>query len=482
MASFSSIGIGLGGNVDVNGLIKASVDAVKLPITKTNGLQQQAALTSAKVSTFGQFKSLVSTLADAASKLTSVTGWNGVKATSSNADAVSVSAVGGAAVTSFSVQVQNLAMAQSSMSAALQPTKQPVGAGTLTLATGTWAGSPKAFTAGSGEAVNLEISATDTLADVASKINGSKAGVTATVLNDASGERLLLRSKTTGEAAGFQLSVSDADGNLADGAGLSRLSTGMTTEYARNANATVNGIAVSSATNAVADTVAGVTFTANKVTTEAVTLTVEKDTSAVKKNIEAFVAAYNAVNSALNESTKYDKETQTAGLLQGDSTVLALQNTLRMALQSVNSSGALRNLSAVGVVSAGGLGLGNVSPDGSLELNATKFNKAMEDPDAVKEFFRGPEGGRVEDGFAGKFKAMTSQLLDTDGFFASKTKLYESALKLNAKEIERITDRADRLEKSLTQRYTALDTKMASLNALNAYIAQQVTTWNKSSG
>lgn len=29
MASFSSIGIGLGGNVDVNGLIKASVDAVK---------------------------------------------------------------------------------------------------------------------------------------------------------------------------------------------------------------------------------------------------------------------------------------------------------------------------------------------------------------------------------------------------------------------------------------------------------------------
>ncbi len=107
MASFSSIGIGLGGNVDVNGLIKASVDAVKVPITKTNGLNQQAAMTNAKVSAFGQFKSLVSTLADAASKLTSVTGWNGVSATSSKSDAVSVSAVGGAAATSFNVQVQN---------------------------------------------------------------------------------------------------------------------------------------------------------------------------------------------------------------------------------------------------------------------------------------------------------------------------------------------------------------------------------------
>ena len=153
MASFSSIGIGLGGNVDVNALIKSSVDAVKLPITKTGGLQQQAAVTNAKVSAFGKFKSLVSALGDAAGKLGSVTGWNGVKASSSNTDAVSASAVGGAAATSFSVQVQNLAAAQSSISAALQPAKDPVGAGTLSLQIGTWAGEPKAFTAGSAAAV-----------------------------------------------------------------------------------------------------------------------------------------------------------------------------------------------------------------------------------------------------------------------------------------------------------------------------------------
>lgn len=481
MASFSSIGIGLGGNVDVNALIKASVDAVKIPITKTGGLQQQAALTNSKVSAFGSFKSLVSTLADAASKLNSVTGWNGVKASSSNTDVVSASAVGGAAATSFSVEVQNLATAQSSLSAALQPVKQPVGAGTLTLEVGSWAGDPKTFAAGEAAAVNIEIDAADTLADVAGKINGAKAGVTATVLNDGTGERLMLRSDATGETAGYRLSVTDADGLDDDGAGLSRLVAGTTTEYARNANATVNGIAVSSPTNAFADTVAGVTFTATKVTTEPVTITVEKDNSAVKKNIEAFVEAYNAVNSALNESMKYDKETQTSALLQGDSTVVALQNTLRLALQSVNDSGALKNLSAVGVVSAGGLGSGNVRPDGSLELDATKFDKAMEDPDAVKAFFRGPDGGDGTEGFAGKFKAMTDKLLASDGFFATKTKTYESALKLNAKEIERINDRADRLEKSLSQRYTALDTKMASLNALSTYIAQQVTTWNKSS-
>ena len=470
MASFSSVGIGLGGNVDVNGLIKASVDAVKIPITKTGGLSQQAALTSAKVSAFGQFKSLISTLADTASKLSSVTGWNGVSATSSKADAVSVSAVGGAAATSFNVQVQNLARAQSSISTALSPAGQAVGEGTLTLKVGKWANG--AFPPGVTNGINIDVSATDKLADIASKINGSQAGVTATILTDATGERLMLRSKSTGEDAGYEMTaVGDA--------GLVGLASGATTEYALDAKATVNGFNVTSATNTFANAVAGVTFNALQVTSTDVAITVAKDNSSAKANIEAFVSAYNAINQALNDVTKYDQGTKTAGLLQGDSAAVTLQNTLRAALQSVNSSGTFRNLSAVGVVSEGGLG--NVSPTGALKLDVTKFNKAMENPDEVKAFFRGPDGGSVEDGFAGKFKSFTTKLLASDGFFASKTKIYEQSLKLNAKDVETINDRADRLEKSLTARYTALDTKMSGLNALNAYISQQVTTWNKSS-
>ena len=84
MASFSSIGVGLGGSVDVNGLIKAQVDAVKLPITRPNGLNDQGKVTEAKISTFGKLQSLVSTLQGAVSKLSSITGWNAVSASSSN--------------------------------------------------------------------------------------------------------------------------------------------------------------------------------------------------------------------------------------------------------------------------------------------------------------------------------------------------------------------------------------------------------------
>ena len=485
MASFSSLGIGLGGGVDVNKLIDSSKEMARLPITRPNGLNDQVKKTEAKISTYGEIKSLVATLDDTVSKLTSVTGWNAVTATSSDSAFVTASAVGGTVATSFSVEVQGLAKAQNTTSAALTPPALPVGAGTLRLEVGgKWSADRSTFDLAAGKSpVDIDISATDKLSDVASKINGAKAGVTATIVSDASGERLLLRSKATGEESGFRMTVkTDADGDAADTAGLSRLVAGATTEYGANARAKVNGIDVTSSSNVFANTVAGVTFTAVKETTAPITVTVAKDSSAVKANLENFVKAYNAVNQALNQVTAYDKDTQTAGLLQGDTTAVALQNTLRMAIQSVaggSGNGGLRSLSDVGVMVSKGTG---VRPTGDLELDTKKLETALADPDAVKALFRGPDGGSLTDGVAGKIKAATDSLLSGDGFFASKDKLLKKTLDNVQKEITRVEDRADSVEKNLKVRYTALDTQMSRLNALNAYVAQQVTTWNKSSG
>jgi flagellar hook-associated protein 2 len=134
----------------------------------------------------------------------------------------------------------------------------------------------------------------------------------------------------------------------------------------------------------------------------------------------------------------------------------------------------------VGIVIA--KGADPLKPSGDLSVNADKLTKALADPDAVKAFFRGGEGASVSDGVAGKIKAVTDRLLASDGFFAGKDKLLQGALKLNAKEVQRVEDRAASLENNLKARYTALDTQMSRLNALNAYIAQQVTTWNNQKG
>lgn len=483
-SSFSSLGVGLNGTVDVNALIDSQVDVAKLAITRANGLNDQVTMTKAKISTYGQIQSLVATLSDAAGKLSSVTGWNAVTATASDASAITASAIGGAVAGSFEVQVQSLAKAQNTTSAALSPSGLPVGAGTLHLDVGQWSTDGSTFTPKDGSTgVDITVGASDTLADIAGKINGAKAGVTATILSDGSGgERLVLRSAQTGAEQGFQLTAVDADGDNTDAAGLSRLVAGATTSYAADAQATVNGIAVTSSSNTFANTVAGVTFTALKTTTDPVQIDVAQDTSAISKNINDFVTAYNAVNQALNQITSYDKDTQTAGLLQGDSTAVNLQNALRTALQSVASGsaagGSLRTLSDVGITVAGGLG--NVNPTGDLSVDAAKLDKALQDPDALKTFFRGGADGSVSDGVGGKISAVLSGMLGSTGFFQRKTDTLNAELKRENTEIQTVNDRADALKASLQARYTALDSRMATLNALNSYIQQQITTWNKS--
>lgn len=477
MATISSPGVGTNG-LDVRSIISQLVTLEKKPL---DTLKLQAATVNTKISAFGQIKSLVSTLSDMATKLTSVTGWNGVTATSSDPKFVSASAVGGTLPTTFSVEVQSLAKAQATASAALLPVGGALGAGVIRLELGKWSVAPASFTPGSGQPVDIAISATDKLSDVASKINGSGAGVTASILTDSSGERLLLRSKSTGEEFGFRLSVmedGDTDPQSAgntDSTGLSRLVNGSTvTQAAADAKATVNGIAVSSATNTFASTISGVTFKAEQVTTAPIEITVGKDNTAIQSNIDGFVKAYNAINELLQEVTKYDAKTNAAGLLQGDSTTVALQNSLRNAIQSVTSGGGVfQRLADVGITQQLG---------GNLAVDTTKLNKALaEKPDDVKNLFRNTGGGAA-DGIAVQLKALTTNLLANDGFFKSKDATLQLSLKRNAQDQTRVNEKVDAFEKRITQRYNSLDKQLSSLNGLNAYISQQVTAWNKSSG
>jgi len=89
-------------------------------------------------------------------------------------------------------------------------------------------------------------------------------------------------------------------------------------------------------------------------------------------------------------------------------------------------------------------------------------------------------GGGAADGIAVKIKAVTTSLLSSTGFFQSKENSLKLTLSQNTKNQQQVNERVTKFEASLNARYSALDTKMASLNALNAYVSQQVTTWNKS--
>jgi flagellar hook-associated protein 2 len=474
MATISSTGIGSG--LDVKSIVSQLVAIEKQPLTQ---LTVKAATVNAKISAFGQIKSLVSTLSDAVTNLSSLTTWNAVTASSSNDAAVGVAAIGGTAANSFSFQVLGMAKAQSTASQAILPVGSMPGAGTLQIQLGNWTAAGGTFTPGTATPVAITVAADDTLSSIASKINGAGAGVSATVMTDASGERLMLRSTTTGAAAGFQMTVTadTSDGNTTDNLGLSKLvyeaTPGSTmTQLGTDATAKLNGINISSASNTFTNVVSGVTLTAKAEMTSTAEITVAPNQTAMSDAINAFVKAYNDINQTLQDQTKYDASTQTAGLLQGDSTTIGLQRALQGILQSGTSGSVYTRLADIGVTAQLG---------GNLVVDSAKLSTALSNGTEVKKLFLTNNSNDMTNGIGLKLKKFTTGLLASDGFFSTKDASLQRALASNAKDQQTVNDKAARTETELTRRYSALDGQMASLNALSSYVSQQVTTWNKNS-
>ncbi len=471
MSTISSPGIGSG--IDVQTIVSQLVALEKAPLAQ---LEKQASSIQTKLSTYGSIKSQVSALGDAAAKLAGSSGWNAVTASSSNPTAIGVTAAAGAPATSLTMEVTQLAKAQSTASTAVA-SGTGVGAGSLTIELGSWgAGS---FTAGAAAPVSVTINnGEDTLAEIAAKINNTDAGVSATVLKDASGERLLLRSKATGLENGFRITATDDDGNNTDASGLSRLSfdgvsaTGTSqTQAGQNALATVNGVSITSASNRLSDTLPGMTIQLSQVTTQPVEIDVNTDLEAIRTNVKTFVDTYNALATNLAMVTKYDAGTKTAGTLQGDSSAVGLQTALRGMMRSVTASAPFTRLSEIGI---------EMQTGGTLKLDSEKFDTALANPEAVKRLFTVDTGDAATQGFGLKMKAFTDGLLSVDGLVSSRSAALQKSLDRNSLEQDRVEERASRAEVRYLAQYNAMDANVAKFNALNTFVSQQITLWNKS--
>ena len=441
MATISSIGVGSG--LDVQGIISKMVDLEKQPLA---GLQAKQAGIQAQVSTYAQIKSLTSKLSDAVSKLTLDSGWNALAAKSSS-DAVSMTVSGLAQAASYDIGVSQLARAQTSVSDAFTPGAKLTAAGTLQL------------TPQGGTAISIAYTGDDTLESLAGKINDAVGSVTATIMRDATGERLMLRSKTTGADAAFTVT---GDLNFT------------ANQTAQNARITVNGVATESSTNSFDSVLPGLKIAVSQVTTTDAHVSVAADTAATRKNIQAFVDAYNELNGLLADSTKYDADTKTAGLLQGDSATVGLQNALRMLTMGTagNATGSLKRLADAGMQMQSG---------GKLTVDDTKLSEALqESPDDLKSLFAAKASSDGSGGgIAVNFKQYTSQLLAFDGTLNSKSDSLALRIKSNQSDQDKVNNRASVLQARLTRQYSALDTQMASLQSLSAYMQQQVANWNK---
>lgn len=468
MATTSTISsLGVGSGLDAESIVTKLVALERQSINK---LESSNSALQTKISSYGKVQSAVSSLKEAAQKLTDPAMWNATAATSSDNAAVSFSTTPGASTGNYSVGVNSLASSQSVVSnTTFASSAALVGAGSLVIDPGTWTGNT--FSAKANSQITIEVTSTDTLASVRDKINSANAGLTATIVNDATGSRLVMTSKDTGLTNGFRVQ-----------SGLSSLAydpqngtTGTTrNQIASNAEATINGITVKSSSNTFADVLSGISFTVGKTTSSPVSVSVTQDTTAISKAITDFASAYSSLTSMLTTNTKYDEASKKAGTLQGDSMAVSTLNRFRSLLGNAYASSAtFTTLSAIGLeTKAGGvLSVNTNKLTGTLGTNLAEVRKFFSNNDATES---------SKNGFAVMVRDLSSNLLGTDGAITTRTDGLNGTVKLNGKRMEQLETKAALYEKRLRAQYTALDQAMANITTQSNLVSQMITTFNKS--
>ena len=479
MPAITSLGIGSG--ADINSIVTQLVALESRPLVQmrnaANALQTQ-------VSSYGQLSSLFGALQTAASNLTGSSLWG--KSTATSSDDTAVAVVGGstAAAGSYSVSVQKLAANQTVVSTTgYTDASTPVGSGTLTLDIGKWDLPPMNFVPQVGRApVTVPITATDTLQTLRDKINALGAGVNASIVTDSNGARLSMRSSSSGADNGFRVSVADGDGNNSDASGLSRFafnpgggSTQMEQKQAAsNAEATVNGITVVSASNELSGVVDGMTLRLRKENFGSADVAVTSDRDAVKTAIQGFADAYNTLAKAISEQTKYDPGTKVGGPLQGDSAATGLQRQLRTLLNVASgASTTFSRLSDVGL---------QVQRDGTLKVDSGKLDSATANLTELKKAFSNTDAiNSANNGFARRYALLATQVLGSDGSLTTRTEGLRDRITKNGEDQATLSDRVERFRARLVAQYTVLDGNLSKLNALSSYVTQQMNMLNKAS-
>jgi flagellar hook-associated protein 2 len=379
----------------IDSLVNAMMTSAQQPITQ---IQTQVSTYNAKLSAYGTLKSGLSTFQTAMDGLSNPGKFNAQSVTLTDSNSISATADGSATNGNHSISVSQLATSQRITTSAYSDASTTFGTGSLKISFGTYTpanGSTAAsFTANSSKSaitVNID-SSNNTLSGIRDAINAQNASVTASIVNDGTGNRLVITSMDTGAANSLKIDVSDDDGNNTDGSGLSTFAYDPTAssgsgknlselQAAQNALLTVDGLNISKASNSITDVIQGVTLNLKAVTSTTNSMTIATDNSAIKSSVQSFVDAYNKLNTSLRSLTKFvDGGSSANGPLLGDSVARDVTVKLGLMMSRVSpTAGTYRTLSDIGVT---------VGDGGVMTLDDTKFQKAMTNsPSDVAKIF-----------------------------------------------------------------------------------------------
>jgi flagellar hook-associated protein 2 len=423
-------------SADFQSIMSRAVAIASLPVKQ---MQNDQTLLLAKKQALGTLNSSVASLADAVRSLGTIGDTSALGITSSNSGKVSVTNNGLTAAATYTIsEITSVAKAASETTAtglATSSSTQVDADGQLELVFG-------------DQTRSIDISATNNLDSLASKINGLGLGLTATVLNTGSVGNpyyLSITSATTG-AKTLQLrgTAGDSGSNLLTAA-----------NQGANAEFKLNGLAVSKADNVISDVIPNLTFTIGDKTSvnETVTLTAASNRGSLASALQTFVDAYNTAAAAKN----YHIGAQ-AGVLSGDAILSQVSRALnRTTGHTQSTSGAVKSLTDVGV---------ELDKNGKMSFNAIKFY-TLPSATVVSAYSFFQSTGTGFGALATSLDAISNPLT---GMISTQQKRYDATDARLTAQIDILSERVNNMQGVLQLKLQQADSLLAGLQSQQTYI------------
>jgi flagellar hook-associated protein 2 len=450
---------GIGSNIDTQAIVKSLVDSERAP--KQTQINNQTLKATTSLSSIGKIQAALDAFRGALDNMKTASGFSGLSGSSSDEKVATVTTGNGAAAGSFSLLVTQLATASK-------------------ISTKVYAGGPSSVVnAGSSPSVlsikqgsdtfDVSVPAGATLQQVRDAINSQYAnqGLSANILTDANGSRMVLTSNKTG--VGSDLSLA---GNSGLETGTSVLAT------PQNAKYSIDGVTgMESKSNTITDAVSGITLkltgispvpTGGGAATPA-TITVAADTTTLKSAVKGFVDTYNALIKAANAETQVTTNADgslTTGALTGDASLRSLLSSVRNELNVMGGTGQLKSLAQFGV--------GTDQKTGLLSIDDKVFNDAaLTNAADINGIFSG------DTGLLARMKSATDSFAQKNtGVFAARSTSLSDSLNDLKKQQDALDARMTALQTSLTAKYTAMDSLVAKLRAQSDSIMTTLNALN----
>lgn len=449
---------GIGSNIDTQSIVKSLVDAERAP--KQTQINNQTLKATTSLSSIGKIQAALDAFRSALENMKTASSFSGLSGTSSDEKVATVTTGNGAAAGSFSLTVSQMATASKiSTKVFAGGASSVVNAGTV----------PSTMTIKQGsDSFDISIPAGATLQQVRDSINSQYAnkGLSANILTDANGSRMVLTSTNTG--VGSDLTVT---GNSGLETGTSVLAT------PQNAKYVLDGVAMESKSNTIADAVSGITVKLTGVSTipnggsvvSPTTITVAASTSTLKSAVKGFVDTYNALIKASNAETQVTTNADgsvTSGALTGDASLRSLMSAVRTELNAMGGTGQLKSLAQFGVKTDQKTGM--LSVDDKL-FDAAALTNAAD----INGIFTGDKG------LLARMKSATDSFaLSKTGVFAARSATLTDSLNDLKKQQDSLDARMASLQTSLTAKYTAMDSLVAKLRAQSDSIMTTLNALN----